>query len=50
MLMGQVKHQLLESLTDKRGIPSHVEKEMYQEIVKLKKQVNAIKIILEECK
>tara|TARA_Y100000034_G_scaffold119673_1_gene161700 strand:- start:322 stop:468 length:147 start_codon:yes stop_codon:yes gene_type:complete len=48
--MGQVKQQLLESLTDERAMPSHLEKEMYQEIVKLKKQVNAIKIILEECK
>ena len=48
--MGQVKQQLLESLTDERRIPSHLEKEMYEELLKLKKQVTAIKIILEECK
>ena len=48
--MNQVKQRLFESLTDERGTPSHLEKEMYEEIVKLKKQVNAIKIILEECK
>ena len=48
--MSQVKQQLFKSLMNEKGTPSHLEQEMYEEIVKLKKQVNAIKIILEECK
>ena len=48
--MGKVKQFFVEFLSDEVPVPSHLEKEMYEEIVKLKKQVTAIKLILEECK
>ena len=48
--MGNVKHLMQEDLMDKRPLSSHLEKEMYEEMIKLRKQVTSIKIILEECK
>ena len=42
------KHQLIQG--NDRPLPSHLEKEMYTEIIKLKKAINQIKQILEGCK
>ena len=48
--MGKVKQLLYDSFIDDKLTSNHLEKEMYEEIMKLKKQVTAIKLILEECK
>ena len=50
--MEKVKHLMREDLVNDiyTIVPNHLEKEMYEEIIKLKKQVTAIKLILEECK
>ena len=47
--MGVIKH-LMQETNDKISTPSHLEKEMYEQIMVLKKQITAIQKILEECK
>ena len=49
--MGQVKHMLEKDLMlgDLKE-PSHLDHEMKKELIKLNKQITAIKKILEECK
>tara|TARA_Y100000310_G_C20445584_1_gene698238 strand:- start:650 stop:847 length:198 start_codon:yes stop_codon:yes gene_type:complete len=47
--MGSIKHIMQEDLA--KGViqtPSHLDKEMHEELIKLNKQVNAIKQILED--
>ena len=48
--MGNVKHLMQEDLMDKGPLSSRLEREMYEEMIKLRQQVTSIKIILEECK
>ena len=45
--MGSSKRLLMEAEEEERTIPSHLEKEMFEEMVKLRKQMNSIKQILE---
>ena len=49
--MGQVKHMLEQDLMlgDLKE-PSHFDREMKKELIRLNKQINSIKEILEECK
>ena len=49
--MGRVKHMLEQDLMlgDLNG-PSHVDQKMKKELIRLNKQITAIKKILEECK
>ena len=50
-MMGKVKQLLHEDLINGSvQTPSHLDREMYEELIKLNKQVNSIKLILEECK
>ena len=37
----------MEAEDNERAMPSHLEKEMFEEMVKLRKQMNSIKQILE---
>ena len=49
--MGQVKHMLEQDLMiDDLNGPSHFDHEIKKELIKLNKQITAIKKILEECK
>ena len=45
--MGESKRLLMEAEEDERPIPSHLVKEMFGEMVRLRKQMNSIKQILE---
>ena len=45
--MGISKRLLMEAKEDERPIPSHLVKEMFGEMVRLRKQMNSIKQILE---
>ena len=45
--MGSSKRLLMEAEEEDSPIPSHLEKEMFEEMVKLRKQMNSIKQILE---
>ena len=45
--MGSSKKLLMEAEEEERPIPSHLVKEMFSEMVRLKKQMNSIKQILE---
>ena len=53
--MGKIKHLAHEELVngiytmDNRPMASHLEKEMHEEMIKLRQQVTTIKKILEEC-
>ena len=47
--MGVIKH-LMQEQGDDKTTPSHLEKEMYSELIKMRKQITAIQNILEECK
>lgn len=47
--MGVIKH-LMQENNNKHSTPSHLEKEMYEEIIMLKEQITKIHKILEECK
>ena len=48
--MSKNKDLLIKELSDGNNIPSHLEKEMYEQIVVMKRQITAITNILEECK
>ena len=45
--MGANKRLLMEAEEDERSVPSHLVKEMFSEMVRLRKQMNSIKQILE---
>ena len=45
--MGLSKRLLMEAEEDERPMPSHLVKEMFEEMVRLRKQMNSIKQILE---
>ena len=45
--MGESKRLLMEAEEEDRPIPSHLIKEMFGEMVRLRKQMNSIKQILE---
>ena len=45
--MGESKRLLMEAEEEDRPIPSHLVKEMFEEMVRLRKQMNSIKQILE---
>ena len=45
--MGESKRLLMEAEEEDRPVPSHLVKEMFEEMVKLRKQMNSIKQILE---
>ena len=45
--MGESKRLLMDANKEERPIPSHLVKEMFEEMVKLRKQMNSIKQILE---
>ena len=50
-LMGKVKHMLEQDLMlGDLSSPSHFDHKMKKELIKLNKQITAIKKILEECK
>ena len=43
------KDLLIQELSDGTQTPSHLEREMYEQLTLIKKQITAIKIILEGC-
>tara|TARA_Y100000310_G_scaffold109625_1_gene108050 strand:- start:685 stop:837 length:153 start_codon:yes stop_codon:yes gene_type:complete len=43
------KELLIQELSDGTPTPSHLEREMYEQLTLIKKQITAIKIILEGC-
>ena len=43
------KELLVQELSDGTNTPSHLEEEMYEQLIVIKQQINAIQIILEEC-
>ena len=45
--MGLSKRLLMEAKEEERPIPSHLVKEMFEEMVRLRKQMNSIKQIVE---
>ena len=45
--MGESKRLLMEAKEEERPMPSHLEKEMFGEMVRLKKQMKLIKQALE---
>ena len=45
--MGESKRLLMEAEEEDRPVPSHLVKEMFGEMVRLRKQMNSIKQILE---
>ena len=45
--MGESKRLLMEAEEDERPVPSHLVKEMFEEMVRLRKQMHSIKQILE---
>ena len=45
--MGESKKLLMEALEEERPMPSHLVKEMFEEMVRLKKQMKLIKQALE---
>ena len=45
--MGISKRLLMEAEENERPMPSHLVKEMFKEVVRLRKQMNSIKQILE---
>ena len=47
--MGVIKH-LMQEENNEASTPSHLEKEMYEELMRMRKQITAIQNILEECK
>jgi len=47
--MGMIK-RLMQEQDDDKPTPSHLEQEMYSELIKMRKQITAIHKILEECK
>ena len=47
--MIRTKELLIQELSDGTQTPSHLEREMYEQLTLIKKQITAIKIILEEC-
>ena len=47
--MGVIKH-LMQEENNEASTPSHLEKEMYEELMRMRKQITAIHKILEECK
>ena len=48
--MTSNKDLLIKDLGNDGRTPSHLEKEMYEQMTRLNKQINAINKILEECK
>ena len=48
--MGKVKQLLHEDISKMVPTPSHLEQEMHEELIKVRKQITTIKKILEECK
>ena len=48
--MTTSKDLLIKDLGNDGRTPSHLEKEMYEQMTRLNKQINAITKILEECK
>ena len=47
--MTKGKDLLIQELSDGIQTPSHLEREMYEQLTLIKKQITAIKIILEGC-
>tara|TARA_Y100001951_G_C11077705_1_gene149588 strand:- start:4 stop:156 length:153 start_codon:yes stop_codon:yes gene_type:complete len=50
--MGKVKHLMQEDMVNDiyTVVPNHLNEEMHEEMIKIRQQVTAIKLILEECK
>tara|TARA_Y100000310_G_scaffold304477_1_gene343691 strand:+ start:633 stop:827 length:195 start_codon:yes stop_codon:yes gene_type:complete len=47
--MSKNKDLLIKELSDGTHTPSHLEKEMYEQVITMKKQIKAIQTILEGC-
>ena len=47
--MTRGKDLLIQELSDGTQTPSHLEREMYEQLTLIKKQITAIQIILEGC-
>ena len=47
--MSKNKDLLIKELSDGTHTPSHLEKEMYEQVITMRKQIKAIQTILEGC-